>query len=175
MWKMHEIRELIKLFEESSLQEMEIELEGTESQITLKKQEGSVVFNPDNSIPAAVPLAVAVKEAPATAPVKKEIIEPSEPKAIQKEQPKIIDTNDPSLFKIVSPMVGTLYRASGEEADPFVKIGDKINKSTVVCILEAMKLFNEIEAEVNGEVVDILVQNGQLVEHGQPLFLIKTV
>ncbi|MDP4127063.1 MAG: acetyl-CoA carboxylase biotin carboxyl carrier protein, partial [Bacillota bacterium] len=80
----------------------------------------------------------------------------------------------PSIFKIVSPMVGTFYRAPGEDADPFVKIGDKVEKSTMVCILEAMKLFNEIEAEVRGEIVDVLVENGQLVEYGQPLFLVKT-
>jgi acetyl-CoA carboxylase biotin carboxyl carrier protein len=71
-------------------------------------------------------------------------------------------------------MVGTFYQAPGVDADPFVKIGDKVEKSTVVCILEAMKLFNEIESEVNGEIVDVLVENGQLVEYGQPLFLVKT-
>jgi acetyl-CoA carboxylase biotin carboxyl carrier protein len=59
------------------------------------------------------------------------------------------------------------------DAAPFVKIGEKVEKSTVVCILEAMKLFNEIEAEMDGEIVEILVENGQLVEYGQPLFLIK--
>ncbi|GHH97495.1 acetyl-CoA carboxylase biotin carboxyl carrier protein [Neobacillus kokaensis] len=176
MWKMHEIRELIKLFEESSLQEMEIELQGVESQISFKKQEGSAVFHHDN-VTVYRPQTVAVKEAPVLVPAQpKPVVESKQPevKVVQEERPMKIDVDDPSVFKIVSPMVGTFYRAPGEDADPFVKVGDKVDKSTVVCILEAMKLFNEIEADVNGEVVDILVQNGQLVEHGQPLFLIKT-
>jgi acetyl-CoA carboxylase biotin carboxyl carrier protein len=71
-------------------------------------------------------------------------------------------------------MVGTFYRAPAPDADPYVKEGDTIQKDTVVCIVEAMKLMNEIEAEVNGTIVKVLVENGQLVEYGQPLFLVKT-
>jgi acetyl-CoA carboxylase biotin carboxyl carrier protein len=82
--------------------------------------------------------------------------------------------NDRSGFHTIeSPMVGTFYRAPSPEADPYVQTGDKLTESTVVCIVEAMKLMNEIEAEVRGEVVEILVENGELVEYGQPLFLIK--
>lgn len=79
-----------------------------------------------------------------------------------------------NLHKITSPMVGTFYQAPSPDAEPFVKKGSVVTKDTVVCIIEAMKLFNEIEAEVNGEIVDILVEDGQLVEYGQPLFLVKT-
>lgn len=71
-------------------------------------------------------------------------------------------------------MVGTFYRAPAPDADPYVQVGDRVDEKTVVCIIEAMKLMNEIEAEVRGEIVDILVENGQLVEYGQPLFLVKT-
>ncbi len=71
-------------------------------------------------------------------------------------------------------MVGTFYRSPSPEAGPFVNVGDKVNEKTTVCILEAMKLMNELEAEVKGEIVEILVENGQLVEYGQPLFLVKT-
>jgi acetyl-CoA carboxylase biotin carboxyl carrier protein len=81
---------------------------------------------------------------------------------------------DETLHKIVSPMVGTFYRASSPEADPYVREGDEVHPSTVVCIVEAMKLMNEIEAEVKGTIVKILVENGQLVEYAQPLFLVKT-
>lgn len=77
------------------------------------------------------------------------------------------------LHKIVSPMVGTFYKAPSPDSDPYVKVGDKVHDSSVVCIVEAMKLMNEIEAEVRGEIVEILVENGQLVEYGQTLFLVK--
>ena len=82
---------------------------------------------------------------------------------------------DEDVHKIVSPMVGTFYRAPAPDAEPYVQKGDVVQKSTVVCIVEAMKLMNEIEAEVNGEIVDVLAENGQLVEYGQPLFLVKPV
>ena len=79
------------------------------------------------------------------------------------------------LHRIVSPMVGTFYSAPSPDAAPFVKAGDSVKEKTVVCIVEAMKLMNEIEAEVKGEIVEVLVENGQLVEYGQPLFLVKPV
>jgi acetyl-CoA carboxylase biotin carboxyl carrier protein len=77
------------------------------------------------------------------------------------------------LVAIVSPMVGTFYRAPSPEAPPFVEVGDDVEPGKVVCIIEAMKLFNEIEAEVKGNVVKILAENGKPVEYGQKLFLIK--
>ncbi|MEH7177903.1 acetyl-CoA carboxylase biotin carboxyl carrier protein [Neobacillus vireti] len=172
MWKMHEIREMIKLFEESALEEMKVELEGSESNIFLKKQAGATIQLSNETIETVKPsmkqepVAVAVKEAPAS--MKKETVKP-----VQEERLKPVNADDSSLKKVVSPMVGTFYNASSPESHPFVRIGDKVESSTVVCILEAMKLFNEIEAEVSGEIVDILVENGHLVEHGQTLFLVK--
>ena len=70
-------------------------------------------------------------------------------------------------------MVGTFYKAPSPEADAYVKVGDKVSNNSVVCILEAMKLFNEIEAEVSGEIVEILVEDGEMVEFDQPLFRVK--
>ncbi|MNN78174.1 Biotin carboxyl carrier protein of acetyl-CoA carboxylase [compost metagenome] len=70
-------------------------------------------------------------------------------------------------------MVGTFYRSVSPDANPFVNVGDRVGEKTTVCIIEAMKLMNELEAEVKGEIVQILVENGQLVEYGQPLFLVK--
>jgi acetyl-CoA carboxylase biotin carboxyl carrier protein len=78
-----------------------------------------------------------------------------------------------NLQRIVSPMIGTFYRASTPDNPSFVNVGDRINEKTVVCILEAMKLMNELEAEVRGEIVEVLAENGQLVEYGQPLFLVR--
>lgn len=83
------------------------------------------------------------------------------------------DEEDPNLLAITSPMVGTFYRAPSPDSSPFVEIGDKVEPGKVVCIIEAMKLFNEIESEVKGEVVKILVENGQPVEYGQKLYLVK--
>ncbi len=77
------------------------------------------------------------------------------------------------LFKITSPIVGTFYRSAGPDKDPYVKVGSHVTPETVVCIVEAMKLMNEIQAETSGEVVEIFVENGQPVEFGQPLFGIR--
>lgn len=74
---------------------------------------------------------------------------------------------------ILSPMVGTFYLKSAPDKEEFVKIGEKVNKGDVICIIEAMKLMNEIECEFNGEILDILVKDGEMVEYGQPLFKIK--
>lgn len=74
---------------------------------------------------------------------------------------------------IKAPMVGTFYKSPSPEADAYVKVGDKVSSSSVVCILEAMKLFNEIQAEVSGEIVEILVDDGEMVEYNQPLFRLK--
>lgn len=87
--------------------------------------------------------------------------------------PQQKDEEDPNLLAITSPMVGTFYRAPSPDSSPFVEIGDKVEPGKVVCIIEAMKLFNEIESEVKGEVAKILVENGQPVEYGQKLFLVK--
>ncbi|VBB09806.1 acetyl-coa biotin carboxyl carrier [Lucifera butyrica] len=77
------------------------------------------------------------------------------------------------LQKIVAPMIGTFYAAPEPGAAPFVKAGQKVQPDAVVCVLEAMKLFNEIEAEVSGEIVEVLVQDEEFVEYGQPLFLVR--
>jgi acetyl-CoA carboxylase biotin carboxyl carrier protein len=80
---------------------------------------------------------------------------------------------DEDLFKITSPIVGTFYAAPSPDKPAYVSVGDKVNESTVVCIVEAMKLMNEIQAETSGEIAKIYVENGQPVEYGQPLFGIK--
>jgi len=80
---------------------------------------------------------------------------------------------DDELYKITSPIVGTFYRSPSPDKDPYVKEGSNVSTDTIVCIVEAMKLMNEIEAEVSGEIVKIYVENGQPVEYGQPLFGIK--
>jgi acetyl-CoA carboxylase biotin carboxyl carrier protein len=92
---------------------------------------------------------------------------------VVQEAPKAEVSESVDLHKITSPMVGTFYSAPSPDADVYVTPGSKVSKDSIVCIVEAMKLFNEIEAEINGEIVEVLVSNGQLVEYGQPLFLVK--
>lgn len=167
MLKVQEIRELIKLVDQSSIDEFSYEYEG--SKIKMKKHGAA------KSVVEHVQSAAAPAPAPQPAPVVQEAPRP-EPKAeaaaLQEvKQEEVQDTSN--LHKIVSPMVGTFYQSSSPEADAYVKTGSKVSKDSIVCIVEAMKLFNEIEAEVNGEIVEILVKDGQLVEYGQPLFLVK--
>jgi acetyl-CoA carboxylase biotin carboxyl carrier protein len=87
---------------------------------------------------------------------------------------KKAEEQDQDLHVITSPIVGTFYRSPSPSADPFVKIGSNVEIDTVVCIIEAMKLMNEIQAEAAGEVVKVYVENGQPVEYGQPLFGIRS-
>jgi acetyl-CoA carboxylase biotin carboxyl carrier protein len=165
MYKLSEIKELIKLLDSTSIQEIQIENEN--GKLTIRKPEvrgeapiysqPAVLAQPFVSAPAAIPQA-SVSAAPAQAL----------PAAAPEESAEA-----ENLHTIVSPMVGTFYAASAPGAAAFVKVGDMVSEKTVVCIVEAMKLMNEIEAEVKGQIVEILAENGQLVEYGQPLFLVK--
>lgn len=160
--KIQEIREIIKLMDQSTLDEFVFEAEGTK--LKLKKHNGATV--PTVHTPVEQPSAVV--EAPKAAP-KVEVAAPA-PTETQEATP----AEATSSYKTInSPMVGTFYSASSPEADAYVKVGDRVSADTVVCIVEAMKLFNEIEAELEGEIAEIHVKDGQLVEYGQPLFSIK--
>ena len=88
---------------------------------------------------------------------------------------EISDADEKELIEITAPMVGTFYSATEPGAEPFVKVGSKIDADSVICILEAMKLFTEVEADVSGEIVEILAKDGDLVEYGQPLFSVKAI
>lgn len=170
MFKMQEIREIIKLVDASSLDEFVYESEGTK--VKLKKSNGVVrqVVTPTPAPAAPVVQQAAPKEVEAPqAPEKAE----AAPAPAQTVAPQAEVAADENIHTITSPMVGTFYQAPNPDAPAFVKVGDKVGEDTVVCIVEAMKLFNEIEAEVDGEIVEILVKDGQLVEYGQPLFLVK--
>lgn len=171
MFKIQEIREIIRLIDQSSIQEFTYENEGTT--ITLKKYSHP---QPTNSV-QQTPVVEEQPAQPATpAPVnqaKPTVETPVETKVSEKPQQESKTEDDTNYVKITSPMVGTFYAAPAPDKPPYVKVGDKVKEDTVVCIVEAMKLFNEIEAEVRGEIVEVLVENGQLVEYGQPLFLVK--
>ncbi len=141
-----ELKEIIAIFQEADIEELEIERE--DSKIRLKRNTEPEVRH-----------VVAQSQSPAVA------VQP-EPK--DKEEEK-----NEGLVEIKTPMVGTFYKAPAPDADQFVDIDGKVSEDTVVCIIEAMKLMNEIKADVKGRIVKILVDNGQSVEFGQALFLVK--
>ncbi len=144
-----EIRKLIKLVQNSDVTEIEV-TEG-ESSIRISRQ-GSIATPVTFAAPQAAP-------APAVAPVQ-EVAAPS-------------TSDDAGSEHVVnSPMVGTFYRSPGPDSDPFVNEGDKVKKGQTLCIIEAMKLMNEIEAEYAGTVTEILVENATPLEYGQPIFVI---
>lgn len=158
MLKVEDIHELIKLIDQSSIDEFTYENEGTK--VTMKKSDGLAVATPAVQAPAVQPAPQVQVETAAKTEASTQTNEPVENKNYDHE--------------IVSPMVGTFYSASNPESPNFVNVGSQVSEDTVVCIVEAMKLFNEIEAEISGEIVEVLVENGELVEYGQPLFRVKT-
>ncbi len=143
-----EIRELIELIERSNIEEFEMERSGVRIRIS-KSVTGPVVTQ-----------APIVVETPST--VSSEKIQTEE--TPEKEEANHIFT---------APIVGTFYLTPKPDAEPFVKPGDHVTESTVLCVIEAMKIFNQIECEVEGDIIRILVENGQPVEYGQPLFEIQ--
>jgi len=150
------IEYLIHLVEKSDIAELEV-WEGWGRRIRIvRKMTGTALVH----APAG---AVAPAHAPATAPAT--AAAPAEPAAATA-------ADDAGLVRVASPMVGTFYRSSTPDAAPFVEVGSQVATGQTLCIIEAMKLMNEIASEVSGSVRRILVENGQPVEFGQPLFLI---
>jgi acetyl-CoA carboxylase biotin carboxyl carrier protein len=169
MFKINEIKELIRTVDRSTIGELTIKGENNQ-QITITKQMnvGQVIYSGEIQEPVNPNPTTVIAEA---APVKNQ--EPPGQKPHESQSP-VTNVDETSIQTINAPMVGTFYSSPSPESDPYVRIGDQISEDTVLCIVEAMKLMNELEAEISGEVVDILVENGQVVEYGQPLFLVKT-
>ncbi|MCM8799562.1 MAG: acetyl-CoA carboxylase biotin carboxyl carrier protein [Candidatus Omnitrophica bacterium] len=143
-----EIKELINIMNENGLVELEIEKEGM--RIRIKKPSGTS---------EVVPSVIIEKQPQTVAGVTKE-----EP--LEKVLPK-------KTVEIKSPMVGTFYRAPSPEAPPYVEIGSIVEPGQVICIIEAMKLMNEIKSDIKAKILEILVDNAEPVEFGQPLFLVE--
>jgi acetyl-CoA carboxylase biotin carboxyl carrier protein len=147
------VRELIQLMKDNDL--IEIEIADGDQKIHLKRPQPMAA----HFVPSPVPMVPQPAAAPAG--------------DVQKPQPDMAVPEDSGLLEIKSPIVGTFYAAPNPEAAPYVKPGDKIKPDTVVCIVEAMKVMNEIKAEVSGTLVEVLVKDGQSVEYGQPLFRVR--
>jgi len=148
------IKKLIKLIENSGVDEIEVEEEGKKIRIAKRQPVQGPSFQV--ALPQAMTQSLPV---PTSAP----LAAPAAPPA----------KAEPVYHEIRSPIVGTFYRAPSPDADPYVEVGHKVRKGSVLCIVEAMKLMNEIESDIDGEIVKVLVENAKPVEYNQPLFLIK--
>ncbi|MCA1573404.1 MAG: acetyl-CoA carboxylase biotin carboxyl carrier protein [Acidobacteria bacterium] len=164
---MDELRELISLIRENGFAEFELEREGFRIHVRrdLAGSEASA-----SSAGARVADDAPTPPANAASSGARASATPDHPGA----RSETAASEDQDLNMIPSPIVGTFYRSASPNSDPFVKIGSRVEPDSVVCIIEAMKLMNEIQAETSGEVVKIYVENGQPVEYGQPLFGIKS-
>lgn len=145
-----EIKRLVKLVENSGIDEIEIQEEGFQIRVS-KSQNVSMV-------PMQVQPSIPLQQASVS------VASPNQP--VETDVPAV----DENVFIMKAPMVGTLYRSPSPGADPYIKEGDTVQTGKVLCLVEAMKLMNEIEAEVTGKIVKILVEDGQAVEYNQPLF-----
>jgi len=162
---MDELRELIQIINENEFTEFELEREG----FRVRFRRGAEVQDASAATFSAPRELSGAVMAPAAGQVAAASAAPTHPGA--KAQTEASEDQD--LYIIPSPIVGTFYRAASPQAESFVKIGSRVEADSVVCIIEAMKLMNEIQAETVGEVAKIYVENGQPVEYGQPLFGIK--
>ncbi|MCS6916498.1 MAG: acetyl-CoA carboxylase biotin carboxyl carrier protein [Chitinophagales bacterium] len=154
-----EVEELVRLLQSTNVSEVSIERNNI--RITIKTHQpyaaGAVVVAPAAAPMPAAPLPAAAPPPEAKAPAAPSTPEPDESK----------------LITIRSPMIGTFYRSPAPDKPPFVNVGDEIKPGTILCMIEAMKLFNEIESEHHGRIVKVLVENGKPVEYDQPLFLVE--
>lgn len=148
----NELKELIELFSKSSIDELDLQQEKISLKLAKKKE-----------------TLVAAPMVAAAAPASSAAAAPSSAEATKAASA----SEDEGLLYVKSPIVGTFYRAPSPTAEPFTKVGTKVHQGMTLCIVEAMKLMNEIQSDVDGEVVKILVENGQGVEFGQKLFAVK--
>ncbi len=155
-----EIRKLVDFLEERDLSLFELETAGFKIKIGRAAARQSAAF------PQFAP-----QFAPQAAGQSQETAQASQPAEKQSASPASAGAGN--VHYVTSPMVGTMYRASSPSSDPFVEVGDMVKKGQTMCIIEAMKLMNEIEADIDGKVVEVLSENGKPVEYGQKLFAIE--
>jgi acetyl-CoA carboxylase biotin carboxyl carrier protein len=149
---LNQVRELLAILNQTDIEELS--LKSSDFELTIRKGISSM---PAVATTAAAPAMTAMAEPVAV--------------AAAAAASSVIDKN---WVEVTSPMVGTFYRASGPDEPPFIEVGDTIHPGQTICIIEAMKLMNELEAEVSGEVMEILVENGKPIEFGQPLMRVRS-
>jgi acetyl-CoA carboxylase biotin carboxyl carrier protein len=159
--KLNEIQDLIKFVSKSGVSEVELETKEIKIVIRTPKTAPQVVMQPAAIMPAPVQQAQAIPQASAPSAASAENRNTTPPAS-----------DDSKYVTIKSPMIGTFYRSAGPDKPPFVNIGDEVSPGKAVCIIEAMKLFNEIESDIKGKIVKVLVNDATPVEYDQPLFLV---
>ena len=175
--KLKEIKALIELIDQKGFADFEIENKGFRLRIR-RYSESALASSPT---PLIISSAIGAELPPRRTEQRTIEVDLSEgQQPAQRETPAAAPAASPATpepeekrYTIKSPIVGTFFRSPSPQSDPFVRLGDRVEADTVVCIIEAMKLMNEIQAEVSGEIIDIHVENGQPVEYGQPLFEVK--
>lgn len=155
------LKKLIKILDTSNVAEIEIEEEGTRIKLSKPKPKTASNLSAQNIFPLQ-------NKIPA-----ENLLQDSSAGTVKVDITKKESIQGENIYEVKSPMVGTFYRAPSPEADAYVSVGSNVSAGTVLCIIEAMKLMNEIESEVSGKISKILVENGQPVEYNQPLFLIE--
>lgn len=148
MLKLEEIKEIIKMVDESSLKSFKLEQDGAKIIISKEEKLYRKKINTD-------------------------LKEENEESIASKTDEANLKGADNENYEIKSPMVGNFYLSGKPQEEPFVKVGQKVNENTVVCVIETMKIYNEIEAGVQGKIVEVLASDGEFVEYGQPLFKVK--
>jgi acetyl-CoA carboxylase biotin carboxyl carrier protein len=151
-----QIQELIKMINKSNIGELTVEQK--DFKVTIKQKVDNITQVVSASPVQSAPVAMAAPAAALTAPA---------------ESPKAAETAPSNTITIKSPMIGTFYRKAGPDKPNFAEVGTEVTPGKVVCIIEAMKLFNEIESEVKGRIVKVLVDDASPVEYDQPLFLVE--
>ena len=167
--KVEEIRDLINFIAQSPLDEVNIE--NDEFKINVKRNSGVPAHEKSSYVQAQPQIHVQPQVQPQTQVQPQVVV--SQPVATV-ETPAV-STNNANLITVKSPMIGTFYRSSKPDSPLFVNVGDEVKIGQTVCIIEAMKLFNEVESEVAGRIVKILVDNASPVEYDQPLFLVEPI
>jgi acetyl-CoA carboxylase biotin carboxyl carrier protein len=172
---LNKLREILKIVAESDVAEIEIDEDG--AKVTIRKESPTVLVQPSpyfapahphfpaHVTPAPVPSVNPGPLPPAAAP---EASDQPAPTVTQPTAPA-----EPNEFIVKAPIVGTFYRSPSPDSDPYVEVGSAVTSNSVVCIIEAMKLMNEIECEVAGRIKQVLVEDGEPVEYDQPLFVIE--
>ncbi len=148
-----ELKRIIAIFQKAKIAELEVESKDG-VRFKLKKEVKERKTPPPNEVPVEV---ISVP------------VQPSEQKPLGAEETKLKE----GMHEISSPMIGTFYTSSSPDSPPFVNVGQEVKEDDTVCIIEAMKIMNEIKADVKGKIVKVLVENGETVEFGQPLFLVE--
>jgi acetyl-CoA carboxylase biotin carboxyl carrier protein len=164
-----EIIELVDFISKKRLEEVKIETEAIKLSIKKSAAQNKVV---EQTVVHTAP-AVAAAPAPIAAPIAAPVAAAPAPAAVpQAKAETATASNDDNLIPVKSPMIGTFYRSANPESPSFANVGDKIETGQTVCIVEAMKLFNEIETDISGTIVKVMVENAQPVEYDQVLFLV---